>query len=195
MKATSIPITIIMAALALTACGPGSAAGNPGNSGKNPTPAASSTPFPSATSDPCAPANLPAAVQKVDELTRQFDDDTAIIDNSISGKAITPDALAGDISTLQTIRRAAQDQDVPTCLQTLRDLQVTHMNTVIQYFLLVLGHGDPKVIAQEVQQDGQLRQNYNVEKGLVLGFLKLSTFTPTAPITGTPPTASATPKP
>jgi TolA-binding protein len=155
-----------------------------------------SAPAMTSTPDPCAKANLPPEIQKVDELTRQFDDASAIVSNMLS--SITVDQLGSDIATLQQMRRAAEDETVPSCLTNLKDLQLAHMNTVIDTLLLILGKGDKNVITQGVAQANQLSQQYIIEKARLLGILTIIPETPTAtagtpgPGTKTAPTATPT---
>ncbi|MGA7195092.1 MAG: hypothetical protein WBW94_15835 [Anaerolineales bacterium] len=147
------------------------------------------TPGITSTPDPCAKANLPAGIQKLDDITNQFDDASAIVSNMLS--SITADQLGSDIATLQSIRRAAEDEDVPSCLSNLKDLQLGHMNTVIDTLLLILGHGDKNVINQGVAQSNQLSQQYVIEKARLLGILTIIPETATA-TAGTPAAGTQT---
>ncbi|HUI89889.1 MAG TPA: hypothetical protein VLX61_14320 [Anaerolineales bacterium] len=163
------------------------------------TPVQANTPGLTATPDPCSKENLPAQIQKLDELTRQFDDATAIVDNLITGSSITADQLGSDIAQLQGIRRAAEDQNVPTCLTNLKDLQLAHMNTVIDTLLLVLGKGDKNIINQGIAQSQQYSQQYIIEKARLLGILTIipetATGTAGTPVAGTKAAPTTTPTP
>jgi hypothetical protein len=180
----------------LTACGKASAPTTaPTQSAA--TLAQANTPGITSTPDPCAKANLPAGIQKLDDITNQFDDASAIVSNMLS--SITADQLGSDIATLQSIRRAAEDEDVPSCLANLKDLQLGHMNTVIDTLLLILGHGDKNVINQGVAQSNQLSQQYVIEKARLLGILTIipetATSTAGTPAPGKPTTPIATSTP
>ncbi len=178
----------------LTACGKVSVAAPTPTKSTAATLAVTNSPGITSTPDPCSQANLPVQVQKLDELTRQFDDASAIVSNMLS--SISVDQLGSDIATLQSIRRAAEDQNVPSCLTNLKDLQLGHMNTVIDTLLLILGHGDTNVINQGVTQSNQLSQQYIIEKARLLGMLTIIPVTATGtvgtPVSGTPTTPIAT---
>jgi len=183
----------------LTACGKPPVSAPVATQPSAAVPAQSNTPGITITStpDPCAKENLPAQIQKLDDLTRQFDDASAIVSNMLS--SITADQLGSDIATLQSIRRGAEDQNVPSCLTNLKDLQLAHMNTVIDTLLLILGHGDKNVINQGVAQSNQLSQQYIIEKARLLGILTIIPVTATGTVgtpaagTQTKPIATSTP--
>ncbi|HUH96979.1 MAG TPA: hypothetical protein VLZ89_06455 [Anaerolineales bacterium] len=197
---TSRSLSLALAAIVflLTACGK-PAPSTPALTQSSATPAQADTPGPTPTPDPCAKENLPAQIQKMDELTRQFDDGTAIVDNLLQGSSVSADQLASYISQLQGMRRNAEDENVPSCLQNLKDLQLAHMNTDIDYFLLKLGKGDLQTIATAVAQDNQLRQQYIIEKARLLGILTIipstATGAPGTPAAGTQAAPTVTPTP
>lgn len=192
----SFLLTLVTIMFLLTACGKLSPPA-PAPIQSSATPAQGNTPDISSTPDPCIKENLPAQIQKLDDLTRQFDDASAIVSNMLS--SITADQLGSDIATLQSIRRGAEDQNVPSCLTNLKDLQLAHMNTVIDTLLLILGHGDKNVINQGVAQSNQLSQQYVIEKARLLGILTIIPVTATGtvgtPVAGTQtkPIATSTP--
>jgi hypothetical protein len=81
------------------------------------------------TADPCSQASLQVAVPQVDELTRQYDD-TVTIAETLPGDQLVP-----IVTQLQTVRRNAEDLNVPSCMQNLKQLQLSYMNTYIQAML------------------------------------------------------------
>jgi hypothetical protein len=172
MKLTSSMITCVaVAAVTLTACGA---------LGKG-----SPTPGITATVDYCAPDNIKIAAGLVNEFMRQFDDESALASN------LPRSQLATHISTLQAIRRAAQDQRVPTCLAQLKQLQLTHMNTVISTLLGFLGGGDQASVSQGIDVARQQHDQYVLELAKVLGVTPIvvtraPTPEPTEVLGGTP---------
>ena len=139
-------IVLALAGLLLfTSCGQGTPAG------------------PSPTPDPCSEDNLPLEVEKVNELMRAFDD-AAIL------AAKTPrDELNIPVSELQRIRRNAEDQKVPVCLDTLKKKQVAYMNTVIQTLIALVGGADQETVNQGAVLSRQQRNEYIAELARVLG--------------------------
>jgi hypothetical protein len=152
-------------------------------------PATAAAPFPTATPDPCSPENLPAEVEKVHKLMREFDDASLLASN-------TPiDQLNPSIADLQRIRRDAEDQSVPSCLTTLKQYQLAHMNTVINTMLYMLSYqgndSDKEVLNQGIALARQQHDQYILELANVLGLTVVAAPT-TAPVEGTPE-AGATP--
>src|SRR5512142_3224312 len=89
------------------------------------TPTASLTPAPSSTPDPCDKANIAATVKAFDALSRQFND-AFVLAQSTAAAQLNP-----MIAQLQAIHRAAQDYEVPSCLDTLKSYQEGFMNSAI----------------------------------------------------------------
>jgi len=90
-----------------------------------------------ATDDPCSSENLPATVQGLNDLMREFDDAAQLASN-LPGQQL-PDV----ISNLQRIRRDAEDAQIPGCLGTLKTHQLNHMNLMIQTLIAFVGGGQP----------------------------------------------------
>ena len=115
------------------------------------------------TPDPCAPENITAEVEKVHRIMREFDDESLLAAN-------TPlDQLNASISTLQRIRRDAEDQPVPECLVTLKRHQLAHMNTVINTLLGFLSGADEDSINQSIELARQQHDEYTLELASLLG--------------------------
>ena len=105
---------------------------------------------------------------------REFDD------ASLLAQYTPRNQLNPSISTLQRIRRDAEDQPVPTCLVTLKQRQLAHMNTVINTFLGLLSGADEDTINQNITLARQQHDQYVMELASLLG------LTVPAPSTGTP---------
>lgn len=140
----------IIAILLLSACG---------GSGEGITPTVSATQTP----DPCAEANLPAEVEKVHKITREFDDYATLASNTPQSQ------LVQVIPELQRVLRDAEDQAVPACLSDLKTLQLKHMNTVVQTLLLFVSSGDVNTVAQGIAQSRELHTQYEIEMARLLG--------------------------
>jgi hypothetical protein len=148
-------------------------------------------PLATATPDPCAPENIPAEVEKVHKLMREFDDASLLASN-------TPiDQLNPSIADLQRIRRDAEDQSVPSCLTTLKQYQLAHMNTVINTMLFMLSYqgsdDETETLNQGIALARQQHDQYVLELANVLGLTVVAAPT-AAPTQGTP-VAGETPVP
>ena len=117
----------------------------------------------SATPDACAPQNIKSSVAAVNQYMRQFDDEAELASN------VPRSQLALHIAALQSIRRGAQDQSVPACLQRLRQLQLTAMNTVIDTLMSFLGGGDQQGVTTGIGIARQQHDQYLLEMARVLG--------------------------
>jgi len=175
----------LLATIIISACGSSEQAPTktpkPTKTSKATEPAAS--PLPTATPDPCAPENLPAEVEKVHKLMREFDDASLLASN-------TPiEQLNPSIADLQRIRRGAEDQPVPSCLTSLKQYQLAHMNTVINTMLYMLGYqgndSDKEVLNQGIALARQQHDQYILELANVLGLTVVAAPT-TASAQGTP---------
>lgn len=165
MKATrTIVLTLVLASTLLAAC-----AAKAGTSAGGPTP------------DYCSPTNVKILARQVNDLTQQFDDESAL------AATVPQSQLAPHIATLQAIRRAAQEQNVPGCLAQLKALQINQMNTVISTMLGFLGGGDQNTVGQGIGIARQQHDQYMLE------LARLLDVTPT--IITPPPTEPSTPTP
>jgi hypothetical protein len=144
------------------------------------SPTATSTP------DSCSSKYLPGEVDKAHELMREFDD------ASLLGSNTPRDQLPLVISDMQRIRRATEDQIVPICLATLKQLQLAHMNTVISTLLAFLGGADQNTLNQGTDLARQEHNAYALEYARLLGLTVVVPPTPTPglSVTDTPPPAT-----
>lgn len=117
------------------------------------------------TFDPCAPGNIAAEVGKVNDLMREFDDGAQLASYAPVEQLVTI------IPSLQEIRRRAEDLEVPSCLETLKNYQLEHMNTVIGTLLLFMqgSQGNSDAIVQGINQARTLHEQYDQEMITLLG--------------------------
>ena len=152
--------------------------------GAQPLPTSSTEPpIPTATSeadDPCSSANLPDTVQGINDLMREFDDAAGLAAN------LPVQQLPKVISNLQRIRRAAEDVEIPACLETLKTHQLNHMNLTIQTLLAFVGGADQDSLQRGMEMARQEHNLYSLEIVRLLGITL-------APVTATPPSAQETP--
>ena len=132
-----------------------------------------------ATPDPCSSENLPATVQKINDLMREFDDASQLAAN------LPAQQLAEVISNMQRIRRAAEDLQIPSCLTTLKSHQLNHMNVMIQTLLAFVGGANQETLTNGLANARQEHELYSIELVRLLGITL-------APVTGTPPPISET---
>ncbi len=155
-----------------------------GACGAKATPApAASVPPPTITSipDPCSPDNLSAEVKKIHDLTREFDDYSTLASNVPQAQIILV------IPDLQRVLRAAEDQQTPACLKALKELQLAHMQAVVQTLLAFVGATDESQTEQinaGIIQALDLHLQYDAERATLLGL---------APVVLPTTSASATP--
>ncbi len=173
-----ILIFILMFSLLITACGAADA---------TPATVETSTEVIAATPDLCSAENLPAEVAKVNKLMREFDDYSSLASN-------TPQAqLVELIPEMQRILRDAEDLQTPPCLQTLKQLQMSHMNLVIQILMAFMNNSDVAAINAGIAQSRELHSQYDIEMARLLGITLVvpPTVPPNAAATTAPSTAAA----
>ena len=154
----AIALIILIAALLLAACGQQA----------TPVVEPTQTPIPAtatltSTPDPCSQENVIVAIQAVHRLMREFDDASALSANT------TREQLKPTIADLQRIRRDAEDQSVPVCLRSLKELQLTHMNTFIQTLITFMGGADQESVNQGIGLSRQLHDQYMIEMARLQG--------------------------
>jgi hypothetical protein len=133
------------------------------------------------TPDPCTQENIIAEIQAVNRLMREFDDVSALSAN-------TPrEELKPTIADLQRIRRDTEDKSVPSCLLSLKELQLAQMNTFIQTLLAFIGGADQEMVNQGIGLSRQLHNQYMIEMARLQGVTIPPTPSP-APAIGTPST-------
>ena len=158
------------------------------------------TPSLTATPDPCSTGSLPNTIKPVNDLMRQFDDYAALARYAPSSQMMQV------IPPLQTIRRNAEDQVVPACLQQLKSDQISYMNTFIQTTLTFESisqgpnlptSGTAQPIRTGIAQAQQYHDQYDAEKARLLGVTVVPSSTPTmgTPNPGVTGTFPSTPLP
>jgi len=126
-----------------------------------------------AAQDPCSSENLPATVQEINNLMREFDDASQVASN-------TPvQQLPEVISKLQNIRRNAEDVQIPPCLGTLKTHQLNHMNLTIQTLIAFVGGANQETLKNGLEMARKEHDLYSLEIVRLLGITL-------APITATP---------
>ena len=115
------------------------------------------------TPDPCASENIEAEVQKIHAYMREFDDASTLA-------ASRPrDDLAASIADLQRIRREAEDQITPSCLSTLKSIQISHMNSVINTLVAFMGGADQAAVDKGIALARDQHDKYTLELARLLG--------------------------
>jgi PBP1b-binding outer membrane lipoprotein LpoB len=141
----------------------------------------SSTLEPTATLDPCIMPQLEKEVQKVHNHMREFDDASAL------AGSIPREQLSTSIADLQRIRREAQDEEIPACLAKLKEIEVQHMNTVIETLLAFLRGTDQQTLDQGITLARQQHDQYLLEYARLAGITVVpATFPPAGTETPTP---------
>jgi len=142
------------------------------------------------TPDPCSLENVVIEIQAVNRLMREFDDAAALSSNT------TREQLKPTIEDLQRIRRDAEDLSVPYCLKSLRELQLTHMNTFIQTLLAFMGGAEQESVNQGIALSRQLHDQYMIEMARLQGRVIPPTTAPEPTLAdpkATPATEAPTP--
>ena len=165
MKKIILPLIFILTML-MAGCGanqqpPPSAIAIPEETA---TPVPTNTIAITTTADLCAADHIKAEVDRVHRHMREFDD------ASILASSMPRDQLSTSIADLQRIRREAEDETVPACLENLRNFQIQHMNSVIETLLaFVRGNSDQAVLNQAIALAGQQHDQYILELARLLG--------------------------
>ena len=133
-------------------------------------------PILTSTPDLCSAENLPGEVAKLNKLTREFDDYSELASS-------TPQAqLIQIIPELQRILRDAEDQSVPACLNDLKQLQLDHMNIVVQTLMSFMSATDDTgldLINAGIAQARELHEKYDIEMASLLGVTMAAPSAPT----------------
>jgi hypothetical protein len=149
-------LSVLFSCLVLSACG-----GKPAVDVVSSEAAATKISTP--TIDPCSPQYVQILAKRVHNHMREFDDASTL------ASALTEDQLPAAVSELQRIRRIAQDEPVPSCLSPLKDLQINHMNTVIDTLLAMLNGAKPEDLQAGISDARKLHDDYALELAKVLG--------------------------
>jgi hypothetical protein len=134
------------------------------------------------TPDLCSSENLPTEVAKVNKLTREFDDYSALASNTPQSQLIQV------IPDMQRVLRDAEDQTVPACLTDLKKLQLAHMGLVVQILMGFMNTTDAAgvdKINSGIAQARKLHGQYDLEMARLLGITLVAppTLTPGAEAT------------
>lgn len=125
------------------------------------------------TDDPCSSENLPTTVQGLNDLMREFDQASQVVSHTAA------EQLPGIISTLQRIRRDAEDTQIPACLGELKTHQLNHMNLMIQTLIDFVGGANQEALTAGLEDAKKEHDLYSLEIVRLLGITL-------APITATP---------
>ena len=141
-----------------------------------------SSPVPiTSTLDPCSRPQLETEVQEVHSHMREFDDASILASN------MPREQLTGAIADLQRIRREAEDEETPSCLENLKAIQVQHMNSVISTLIAFMGGTDQQTLDQGISLARQQHDEYTLELAGLLGLTVVPATLPPAPsATSTP---------
>lgn len=124
--------------------------------------------------DLCSEENLPAEVARINKLMREFDDYSALASNTPQGQLVVI------IPELQRVLREAEDISVPSCLNELKELQVSHMDVVVRTLMAFMGNSDAQLVNAGISQARDLHLQYDIEMARLLGVtLIVPTFLPT----------------
>lgn len=89
------------------------------------------TALPTLTPDVCSSENIPAEVNRLHTLTREFDDTFGL------AQTLRIEETVSLVQDMQRIKRLAEDQSVPACLAKLKEYQLLYMNSGIDLFTTV----------------------------------------------------------
>jgi hypothetical protein len=140
-----------------------------------PTESPVATAEPTETSDPCSMPQLETEVQEVHKHMREFDDASAL------ASSMPREQLSSSIASLQRIRREAEDELVPGCLTRLKEIQVQHMNTVIETLLAFMRGIDQQTLEQGISLARQQHDQYLLEYARVVGLTVVPATLPPPP--------------
>ena len=136
--------------------------------------------------NPCSPPHLPATVQPLNDLMREFDDASRLASN------IPVAQLPNVVSNLQRIRRDTQDVQIPACLAELKTHELNHMELMIQTLIAFLGGANQETLSSGLDMARKEHELYSLEMVRLLG-VTLAPITATAPGPQDTPVPSSTP--
>ena len=126
--------------------------------------------------DPCVAPQLQENIEAINKLMRAFDDTNQVISN-------TPrDQVNDGIIKLQTIRREAEDLEVPFCLIVLKNHALGHMNAMIDTLIDFMAGADIMTINTKIAEAQFQHEKYEEERARLLG----ETYAPEPTITPFP---------
>jgi hypothetical protein len=179
MRSKTLLILFLLVAILLSGCSANtvvSASATPDKPGTTPT------------MDLCAPDHIKDAANAVHRMMRAFDDSAQIAQNS------PREQLTAPITALQAVRRQSEDLQVPACLTTLKNLQLSYMNMVITTLISFVGGAKADALNSEINLARTNRSAYNAELQRLLGVTLTPAPTlpplPTSAFTPVPPTAT-----
>jgi len=118
---------------------------------------------PTWTPDPCLTSNMNATVKPVNDLQREFNDASELAAN------LPREQLQPSIAEMQRIRREAEDQAFPACLESLKAHQLAHMNAVIDTLISFVGGADVDTLNRGMAQARNEYDQYTFEMARLLG--------------------------
>ena len=127
------------------------------------------------TPDPCIASNMNLTIKPVNDLQREFNDASELAAN------LPREQLQPTIADMQRIRREAEDQTVPACLETLKRYQLAHMNSGIETLLAFVGGADADTLSQGMTRARIEYDQYTFEMARLIGVTLIpatETFTP-----------------
>lgn len=136
---------------------------------------AASTVEATSTLDPCSRPQLETEVQDVHRHMREFDDASILASN------MPREQLSSAIADLQRIRRESEDEQTPGCLINLKQIQVQHMNTVINTLIVFMGGTDQQTLDQGIALARKQHDEYTLELARILGLTVVPATMPPAP--------------
>lgn len=174
------PAAILLLIIVLAACGNPAAtpaATEPAEIETEPSPTLveASPADPTTTPDPCTRPQLEEEVQRIHRHMREFDDASILASN------MPREQLSNAIADLQRIRRESEDEQVPACLTTMKNIQVQHMNTVISTLIAFMGGTDQQTLDQGIALARQQHDEYTLELARLLGLTVVPATLPPAP--------------
>lgn len=181
-KTSCVSLPLLLLSIALVGCGvsPTAIPVPTETVTETATPVALATPTTSTTPDPCAAGQIETEVQKVHKHMREFDDASVLASN------VERAQLGDAIARLQKIRREAEDEQVPGCLEGLRKIQVDHMNSVINTLTAFMSGAKQEIVDQGINIARQQHDQYTIELARLLGLTVV-------PAEDSAPTATPTP--
>ncbi len=119
------------------------------------------------TPDICAPENIGTEIEEIHKIMRTFEDASLLASNTPNQQ------LYSAIADLQRIRREAEYLKAPACLDKLKKLQLTHMETVINIMMAFYTGTNAEIINTGILQARQEHDAYTLELVELLGGLPL----------------------
>ncbi len=122
----------------------------------------SGTPSPAYSFDPCDAENIGNSIRPLSDIMNEFDGYAELASNVLQPEVVKI------IPLLQSLRRNAEDLEVPSCLKDLQRYALSHMDATLHTLISFQSTPEPEAIATGIAQARQYYDQYSLEMARLL---------------------------